>query len=177
MVDGAHQRQLGVLDAKRPGGGRGDAVLDVDHVEPPGHGGGQAGGEGVDRGEDPFLEGPAGLRSREDGVGRPQRPVEPGGRIPDGEDMDRAAQVVQRLGELDGVHRPAAGAGRIGDEGDPGKVPHVPLRSSANDGLRAAIAAASKAARVAVGARRQPASCSAARCFDRTWGSASVPST
>ena len=88
-----------------------------------------------------------------------------------GEPVYRASQV------LGGVHRPAAGAGRIGDEGDPGEVPHLPFRSSAIEGLRAAMAAASNAARVAVGARRQPASCSAAHCFDRTWGSASVPST
>ena len=118
VVDGAHQRQLGVLHAKRRGGRRGDAVLDVDDVEAAGHRGDEAGGEDVDRGENPFLEGAAGLRSREDGVGRLQRPEDAQALILQGQSSRLAAQVLQALDDfqrrvggqrlVDGRHDPLA---------------------------------------------------------------------
>ena len=107
----------------------------------------EPGGQGVDGGEDPLLEGRPAGRGRDDGVRRGRRPVEARRRIAERDHPDRVPGRVQRLGQGQRVDHPAARLGRVRDQAD-ARRPAPPSRA-AGASRRTASAAAARAARAA----------------------------
>ncbi len=160
VVDRPHHRRDAPLGAQRQQRARRQAVLGV--VDVGGAGPPQAVGQHPGVAQDPRLDLLAGppLDRHEPG-GDPRRAEEAGPVGRQGPQLHLVAPVAQRLGEREGVNHAAARLGRVGDQADP----------------HPARAAARRAAAALLGARRAPASASAASWRLRTWGSPSVPST